>query len=67
MNGESSKSDNVLDIQGKGNHLWLVKVPKHLAEKWLSAEGGQNVGKLAINKWFVYFSKIFLCLNLKFF
>jgi len=50
MNGESSNSDNALDIQGKGNHLWLVKVPKHLAEKWLSAEGGQNVGKLAINK-----------------
>ena len=54
MNGESSNSDSALDIKGKGNHLWLVKVPKHLAEKWLSSECGQNVGKLSINKWFVY-------------
>lgn len=39
-----------LDLTAAGRGVWLVKVPKYLAEKWESIPQTANVGKLAIGK-----------------
>jgi len=37
-----------LDISKAGNSLWLVKVPKYVADKWDSAPGCLEVGKIKV-------------------
>lgn len=37
-----------LDISKAGNALWLVKVPKYVADKWDSAPGSLEVGKIKV-------------------
>lgn len=37
-----------LDISKAGNALWLVKVPKYVADKWDSAPGCLEVGKIKV-------------------
>jgi len=39
-----------LDLAGAKHDVWLVKVPKYLANKWLNAPDGCPVGKLRIAK-----------------
>ena len=43
-------SDSSLDLVGAKHDVWLVKVPKYLANKWLDAPEGVPVGKLRITK-----------------
>jgi transcription initiation factor TFIIF subunit beta len=37
-----------LDISKAGNALWLVKVPKYIADKWDSAPNSLEVGKIKV-------------------
>ncbi|SCU82346.1 LADA_0C04610g1_1 [Lachancea dasiensis] len=41
-----------LDLKGSGRQVWLVRLPKFLAEKWRhkSSLNGQELGKIRINK-----------------
>ena len=45
-----SKTENKLDLAGAKHDVWLVKVPKYLAKKWIEAPEGTPVGKLRITK-----------------
>jgi len=45
-----TKGDAKLDLAGAKHDVWLVKVPKYLANKWLNAPDGCPVGKLRIAK-----------------
>ncbi|CAK8687165.1 unnamed protein product [Clavelina lepadiformis] len=42
--------DSCLELSGAKHDVWLVKVPKYLASKWLNAPDGCPVGKLRITK-----------------
>lgn len=45
-----NKNDSMLDLAGAKHDVWLVKVPKYLANKWINAPEGSPVGKLRIAK-----------------
>ena len=49
---DSSKPavDKELDLSNAGRGVWLVKVPKYIANKWEKAPGNIDVGKLRIKK-----------------
>lgn len=49
--GEAKGDDTSLDLSGAKHDVWLVKVPKYLATKWLNAPDGCPVGKLRITKY----------------
>lgn len=38
----------MLDVSKASNTLWLVKVPKYVADKWDNAPSGLEVGKIKI-------------------
>ncbi len=42
--------DKELDLSNAGRGVWLVKVPKYIANKWEKASGTTEVGKLKISK-----------------
>ncbi|XP_067013798.1 general transcription factor IIF subunit 2 [Anabrus simplex] len=42
--------DKDLDLSNAGRGVWLVKVPKYIANKWEKAPGNIEVGKLKISK-----------------
>lgn len=42
--------DKELDLSNTGRGVWLVKVPKYIANKWEKAPGTTEVGKLKIVK-----------------
>lgn len=42
--------DKELDLSNAGRGVWLVKVPKYIANKWEKAPGTIEVGKLKISK-----------------
>lgn len=42
--------DKELDLSNAGRGVWLVKVPKYIANKWEKAPGNIDVGKLKISK-----------------
>lgn len=42
--------DKELDLSNAGRGVWLVKVPKYIANKWEKAPGNIDVGKLRISK-----------------
>lgn len=42
--------DKELDLSNAGRGVWLVKVPKYLANKWEKVPGATEVGKLRIMK-----------------
>nr|CAB3251302.1 general transcription factor IIF subunit 2 [Phallusia mammillata] len=48
--GDLDTGDKTLDLSGAKHDVWLVKVPKYLATKWLNAPDGCPVGKLRISK-----------------
>ena len=39
-----------LDLSNAGRAVWLVKVPKYIANKWEKAPGNIEVAKLTITK-----------------
>ena len=45
------EGDDILDLSGAKHDLWLVKVPKGLATKWLNAPEDCPVGKLRFSKY----------------
>ncbi|XP_013133988.1 PREDICTED: general transcription factor IIF subunit 2 [Papilio polytes] len=42
--------DRELDLSNSGRGVWLVKVPKYIANKWEKAPGNIDVGKLKISR-----------------
>ncbi|OWR50634.1 general transcription factor IIF subunit 2 [Danaus plexippus] len=42
--------DRELDLSNTGRGVWLVKVPKYIANKWDKASGDIEVGKLKISR-----------------
>ncbi|GBP88744.1 General transcription factor IIF subunit 2 [Eumeta japonica] len=42
--------DRELDLSNTGRGVWLVKVPKYVANKWEKAPGNIEVGKLKISR-----------------
>ncbi|KAF9804101.1 hypothetical protein SFRURICE_020529 [Spodoptera frugiperda] len=42
--------DRDLDLSNTGRGVWLVKVPKYIANKWEKAPGNIEVGKLKISR-----------------
>ncbi|KAH8308567.1 hypothetical protein KR018_005874 [Drosophila ironensis] len=42
--------DKDLDLSNAGRGVWLVKVPKYIAQKWEKAPSDMDVGKLRISK-----------------
>ncbi|XP_017104585.2 general transcription factor IIF subunit 2 [Drosophila bipectinata] len=42
--------DKDLDLSNAGRGVWLVKVPKYIAQKWEKAPSNMDVGKLRISK-----------------
>lgn len=42
--------DRELDLSNTGRGVWLVKVPKYIANKWEKATGNIEVGKLKISR-----------------
>lgn len=49
-NNEVNHIDKELDLSNAGRGVWLVKVPKYIANKWEKATGNSEVGKLKISK-----------------
>lgn len=47
---ESKHIDKELDLSNAGRGVWLVKVPKYIANKWEKSTGNVEVGKLKISK-----------------
>lgn len=47
---EVPRADKELDLSNAGRGVWLVKVPKYIANKWEKAPGNIEVGKLKISK-----------------
>lgn len=47
---ESKLIDKELDLSNAGRGVWLVKVPKYIANKWEKAANSAEVGKLTITK-----------------
>lgn len=43
--------DRDLDLSNAGRGVWLVKVPKYIANRWEKAPGDIEVGKLKISKY----------------
>lgn len=46
----SKQIDKELDLSNAGRGVWLVKIPKYIANKWEKAAGMTDVGKLKISK-----------------
>lgn len=46
----AARVDKELDLSNAGRGVWLVKVPKYIANKWEKAPGNIEVGKLKISK-----------------
>lgn len=45
---QMSSGGSPLDISKAGNALWLVKVPKYVADKWDNAPNSLEVGKIKV-------------------
>ncbi|XP_016908541.1 general transcription factor IIF subunit 2 isoform X1 [Apis cerana] len=50
MSANVSHTEKELDLSNAGRGVWLVKVPKYIANKWEKAPGNIEVGKLKITK-----------------
>lgn len=50
MSASISHTERELDLSNAGRGVWLVKVPKYIANKWEKAPGNIEVGKLKITK-----------------
>jgi len=45
---EKKVSDKDVDLTNQKRDVWLVKVPKYIADRWESGDGGTSVGKISI-------------------
>jgi len=45
---EKKVSDKDVDLSTQKRDVWLVKVPKYIADRWESEDGGTPVGKISI-------------------
>lgn len=43
-------SEHQLDVVNANRGVWLVKVPKYMAQKWQSAKAMSEIGRLKITK-----------------
>ena len=43
---KAKKTDKDLDVSNAGRGVWLVKVPKFIADRWSKADPSSEVGKL---------------------
>lgn len=50
MSTSVTHMERELDLSNAGRGVWLVKVPKYIANKWEKAPGNIEVGKLKITK-----------------
>ncbi|XP_046393366.1 general transcription factor IIF subunit 2 [Ischnura elegans] len=50
MSAPTHHPDRDLDLSNSSRGVWLVKVPKYIANKWEKAPGNIDVGKLKITK-----------------
>ena len=50
MSAGITHTERELDLSNAGRGVWLVKVPKYIANKWEKAPGNIEVGKLKITK-----------------
>lgn len=57
MSSSSGHIDRDLDLSNASRGVWLVKVPKYVANRWEKAPGDIEVGKLKI-------SRLYNCMNL---
>ncbi|KAK9886857.1 hypothetical protein WA026_018506 [Henosepilachna vigintioctopunctata] len=48
MSGRNPHFDSDLDLYGARKAVWLVKLPKYVAERWQKAGSGSEVGKMKI-------------------
>lgn len=48
MSAPAPQIDRELDLSNAGRGVWLVKVPKYIANKWEKAPGNLEVGTLKI-------------------
>lgn len=49
-NKEKKTSDKDLDLANANRGVWLVKVPKYMADRWESCDAPANLGKLKISR-----------------
>ena len=47
---EKKTSDKDLDLTNSNRGVWLVKVPKYIADRWESVEPNATVGKVKLSK-----------------
>ena len=47
---EKKTSDKDLDLSNSNRGVWLVKVPKYIADRWESVEPNETVGKVKLSK-----------------
>lgn len=47
---QTKQNDKELDLSNANRGVWLVKVPKYLANKWEKAPSSTEIGKLRILK-----------------
>ena len=47
---EKKASDKDLDLSNCNRGVWLVKVPKYIADSWESVEANATVGKVKLSK-----------------
>lgn len=50
MSAPLAHIDRDLDLANASRGVWLVKVPKYIANRWEKAPGDIEVGKLKISK-----------------
>uniref|UniRef100_A0A1B6M496 General transcription factor IIF subunit 2 n=1 Tax=Graphocephala atropunctata TaxID=36148 RepID=A0A1B6M496_9HEMI len=50
MSSQNLHADRDLDLSNSTRGVWLVKVPKYIANRWEKAPGNIEVGKLKISK-----------------
>ena len=50
---EDSDDEIMLNLNKKDTKVWLVKVPKFVAEKWSEQPAGEELGKLRIYKKYI--------------
>lgn len=51
MSNSAPHIDRDLDLSNASRGVWLVKVPKYIANRWEKAPGDIEVGKLKISKY----------------
>jgi Transcription initiation factor IIF, small subunit (RAP30) len=54
MTTSSQHADKDLDLTQASRGVWLVKVPKYVANKWEKVPGNIEAGKLKIVRYFIY-------------